>query len=530
MLPTSIRPYCHALAVLVVLLPVSVSADESPACHHWSSSIDDEPMDGTIEAAFHPFFSIATGRDVTRCLATGANPNSRTKEGLTPLHFAAAFSNFETVIIALLDAGADLHARSESGESPLHLAAVNSTLDVTLTLLEAGANVDARGQLRTTPLHYAASINKSERIVNALIEGGADPNARTEGGETPLHLAAMVNANPAVVVALLDGGADPIARDDGDETPWDYANDNESLKGTTAYWCLNDARWRAMDSDDQRTRPLPSWCRSLVSVEEKASSNTPNIEVGASETESQPIGESRVRHGDQSAAVPDYVQQDIVQHKDWIESCTDLPVLVVDQDLILYYIDVERGHEEIIQCLLSKVSRVMEACGADGGTNAMYLPPFPNSQSPRDGSPVRVPEALIRTGERILIVSGARGDLGIECVQPVSENSFVVQLGYLTHSRVFYVDPDSMESVYVTNGHVAEIDSGHGGCLRILVKSHKRYFEDGGAFWLDAIVDCEGNILDVLTRTSDCMSVKTLSEKSGVDLSRVEKQEICVER
>ena len=199
MLPTSIRPYCHALAVLVVLLPVSVSADESPACHHWSSSIDHEPMDGTIEAAFHPFFSIATGRDVTRCLATGANPNSRTKEGLTPLHFAAAFSNFETVIIALLDAGADLHARSESGESPLHLAAVNSTLDVTLTLLEAGANVDARGQLRTTPLHYAASINKSERIVNALIEGGADPNARTEGGETPLHLAAMVNANPPLL-------------------------------------------------------------------------------------------------------------------------------------------------------------------------------------------------------------------------------------------------------------------------------------------------------------------------------------------
>lgn len=102
-------------------------------------------------------------------------------------------------------------------------------------------------------------------------------------------------------------------------------------------------------------------------------------EVGATEKESQPIGESRVRHGEQSAAVPDYVQQDIVQHKDWIESCTDLPVLVVDQDLILYYINVERGHEEIIQCLLSKVSRVIEACGADGGTIAMYLPPFPNS-------------------------------------------------------------------------------------------------------------------------------------------------------
>ena len=160
----------------------------------------------------------------------------------------------------------------------------------------------------------------------------------------------------------------------------------------------------------------------------------------------------------------------------------------------------------------------------------MYLPPFPNSHSPRNASPVRVPEALIRTGERILIVSGARGDLGIECVKPVSEHSFVAQLGYLTHSTVFHVIPDNMESVYVTNGHVAEIQSGHNGCLRILVESHKQYFEDGGAFWLDAIVDCDGNILDILTRTSDCMSVKTLSEKSGLDLNRVERQEVCIQR
>ena len=269
MLQTSIRRLGHALAALVLLLPMSLSADEPPACHHWTSSIDDERTEDTNGAASHPFFSIATARDVTRCLDAGANPNSRTEEGWTPLHLAAAFSDTATVIVALMKAGADLHARNEFGDTPLHWAAINSNLEVTLTLLEAGADVDARDEERATPLHIAAAMNNNGQIIAALLEGGSDPNARTEGGETPLHLAAMVNANPAVVVALLDGGADPIARDDGDETPWDYANDNESLKGTTAYWCLNDARWRAMDSDDQRTRPLPSWCRSLVSVEEK---------------------------------------------------------------------------------------------------------------------------------------------------------------------------------------------------------------------------------------------------------------------
>lgn len=158
MLPTRMRRCCQVLAVLVVLLPLPVSANEAPSCHHWNSSIDDEGMEGTIEPASHPFFSLATVRDVKRCLAAGASPHSRTEEGWTPLHFAAAFSDYATVIITLLDAGADLHARSGTGESPLHVAALNSTLDVTIALLEAGANVHAKGQLGLTPLHIAASV------------------------------------------------------------------------------------------------------------------------------------------------------------------------------------------------------------------------------------------------------------------------------------------------------------------------------------------------------------------------------------
>ncbi|MCY4372350.1 MAG: ankyrin repeat domain-containing protein [Spirochaetaceae bacterium] len=290
MLTTKTRTYyCHVFAVLVVLLPLSVSANEPPDCHHWSSSFDDQGIEGTIEAAFHPFFSFATDRDVTRCLTAGASPSSRTEEGWTPLHFAAAFSDYATVI-TLLEAGADLHARSGTGESPLHLAALNSTLDVTIALLEAGANVHARGQLGVTSLHIAASVNKNYRIIYALMKGGSDPNARMEDGETPLHVAAMANAEPTVIVALLASGSDPLAEDDADETPWDYANDNESLKGTMAYWCLNDARWRAMDGDNQRMQPLPTSCLMLTGVAEGASSQTPHIAVGTSDTESQPVG------------------------------------------------------------------------------------------------------------------------------------------------------------------------------------------------------------------------------------------------
>ena len=66
------------------------------------------------------------------------------------------------------------------------------------------------------------------------------------------------------------------------------------------------------------------------------------------------------------------------------------------------------------------------------------------------------------------------------------------------------------------------------GCSRF--EDQLRYFEGSGAFWLVATFDCEGNILDVHTRTADCMRARTLSEKSGVDLSRVEREEVCVGR
>ena len=79
--------------------------------------------------------------------------------------------------------------------------------------------------------------------VKAALSAGADPGARMEDGATPLHVAAFKNDNPSVIAALLAAGADPGARDDADKTPFDYAKDNEALKGTDAYWLLNEGRF-----------------------------------------------------------------------------------------------------------------------------------------------------------------------------------------------------------------------------------------------------------------------------------------------
>ena len=46
-----------------------------------------------------------------------------------------------------------------------------------------------------------------------------------------------------VIEALLEAGANPMAPNVGGKTPWDFAQDNEALKGSDAYWRLNEARF-----------------------------------------------------------------------------------------------------------------------------------------------------------------------------------------------------------------------------------------------------------------------------------------------
>ena len=71
----------------------------------------------------------------------------------------------------------------------------------------------------------------------------SNPDARNEDGATPLHLAATYHSNPSAIEALIKYGANPGARDYDGFTPFDYAQENDALKGTDAYWLLNEARF-----------------------------------------------------------------------------------------------------------------------------------------------------------------------------------------------------------------------------------------------------------------------------------------------
>ena len=123
----------------------------------------------------------------------------------------------------------------------LHRAAKETTVDIARSLIARGDDVNSRDEDGDTPLHFAARWGNPANV-QVLLDAGADVMARDKFGLTPLHRTAQ-SGNPANIKALLAVGADAKAKDEESKTPWDYAQENEKLKGTKGYWALNDAQY-----------------------------------------------------------------------------------------------------------------------------------------------------------------------------------------------------------------------------------------------------------------------------------------------
>lgn len=143
--------------------------------------------------------------EVKRLLAEGANPNSKDKNGRTPL-MEAASGGYTDTVRALLHAGADVNATDMVGWTALFWAAFSRRTDTLRALVIKGADVNARDYEGRTTLFWAASSGYTD-IVHVLLEKGAYVNARDGHGWTALMTAADLG-HPDTVRALLDKGAD----------------------------------------------------------------------------------------------------------------------------------------------------------------------------------------------------------------------------------------------------------------------------------------------------------------------------------
>ena len=149
-------------------------------------------------------------------LKIGATMNSVTKNGCTPLDFAAATKQPE-VVTALLAYNADpniLHNRSI--RSALTIATMNGNAEVVRLLLEAGANVNQQSDNKNFPLQYAF-VSNLEHVLRILMEYNPMTDLVNNHGNTALHRIHS-GTSVSIVKILINNGADPNIRNNDQDT------------------------------------------------------------------------------------------------------------------------------------------------------------------------------------------------------------------------------------------------------------------------------------------------------------------------
>uniref|UniRef100_A0ABD2XJ47 Uncharacterized protein n=2 Tax=Trichogramma kaykai TaxID=54128 RepID=A0ABD2XJ47_9HYME len=119
--------------------------------------------------------------------------DARDAMGRTPLHYALYDGYKPTIVRLLLSRGADPNSTTATGSTPLHIICKRKKDDDMAQLFfqineDRGQTVriDARDKMGRTPLHAALAYDK-DALAEWLLRRGADPNLATFNGSTPLH-------------------------------------------------------------------------------------------------------------------------------------------------------------------------------------------------------------------------------------------------------------------------------------------------------------------------------------------------------
>lgn len=138
-------------------------------------------------------------------IAAGANAKAANRYGVTPLHEACTIGN-TSMIEALLKAGADPNAKLGEGETPLMTAARTGNADAVKILFAHGADVNARESWRGQTALMWTAIDNHEVVAKLLIEFGADVNARS----ITYEFAALTGGNGGIIHDRPQGGLTPL--------------------------------------------------------------------------------------------------------------------------------------------------------------------------------------------------------------------------------------------------------------------------------------------------------------------------------
>jgi ankyrin repeat protein len=159
---------------------------------------------------------------VASLLESGAQVNSRDRNGDTPLNMAAARGNADLVDL-LLRSKADVQLPNLTGVTPLMGAAYAGNAQIVRRLLEAGARIDPVDRVKKNAAVYAAAQGCAA-CLDELLKAGAPVNGRLDHELTLLMWTAGYG-HESVARLLMDRGADRALRDDRGKTAADIARE-----------------------------------------------------------------------------------------------------------------------------------------------------------------------------------------------------------------------------------------------------------------------------------------------------------------
>ena len=179
--------------------------------------------------------------DVKKLIASGADVQTRDKDGWTALMYAVRYQNSVEIVKTLAENGAYLRVRNKYNGTPLLFAAYYSQNPQILELLLANRSI-SEDEVFKSFIFVITGETESDHLreakINLYLNNGIQIN-RVWKGKTPLMYAAEYGSSTKTIQLLLDNGAKPGLVDDEGKTAFDYAKSNSKLKHDNTYWSLN---------------------------------------------------------------------------------------------------------------------------------------------------------------------------------------------------------------------------------------------------------------------------------------------------
>jgi ankyrin repeat protein len=146
-------------------------------------------------------------------LNRGANINTTTADGVTPLMYAAESGNF-SIVSLLVERGADINKKPFNGATALIVSSKNNFYEIAEYLVSKKVELNSRDSEGVTAVNYSAALNNYD-VMDMLIFYGADKETADNKGNTPLISAAFNNCLEAADLLIQNGALVDATDNDG---------------------------------------------------------------------------------------------------------------------------------------------------------------------------------------------------------------------------------------------------------------------------------------------------------------------------